>query len=154
MKKCCFIGHREVKDSETVYSYLVGTIKDLIEKNNVFEFLFGSIGEFNALCHKAVTELKLLYPEIKRIYVRAEYPQISDSYKKYLLESYEDTFFPEELTNATRAVYVKRNYFMIENSDYAVFYYDIEHCKDKKSGTRTAYSYALKKKIQVINIKA
>lgn len=121
---CCFFGHRTINETERLRSKLSEIIEKLITDEKVDTFLFGSKSEFDRLCLQIVTELKEKYPHIKRVYVRAEYPYISDHYKNYLLESYEDTYYPEKLRGAGRAAYVERNYEMINNSKYCIVYYD------------------------------
>lgn len=44
--------------------------------------------------------------------------------KKYLLESYEETYFSPKLEKAGKYSYVERNYEMIDSSTYCVFYYN------------------------------
>ena len=108
-------------------------------------FLFGSKSRFNSLCLELVTQIKEKYPHIKRVYVRAEYPYISDDYKNYLLESYEDTYFPEKLIGANKASYVERNYEMIDSSRFCIVYYDETYAPTIcKSGTKIALNYAIK----------
>ena len=98
-----------------------------------------------------VTELKEKYPHIKRIYVRAEYPYISEHYKNYLLESYEDTYYPKKIISAGRAAYVERNYEMIDNSRFCIVYYDEANAPTtRKSGTKIALDYAIKKQKKII----
>ncbi|MEE1002225.1 MAG: hypothetical protein U0L17_00570 [Acutalibacteraceae bacterium] len=96
-KTCCFFGHRMINETEELKSKLFEIIEKLIVKNSVDTFLFGSKSRFNSLCQETVTEIKQKYPHIKRVYVRAEFPYISDDYKRYLLENYEDTYFPEKI---------------------------------------------------------
>lgn len=128
-------------------------------------FLFGSKSQFDNLCHTIVTELKEKYPHIKRVYVRAEIPYIDDSYRKYLLESYEDTYYPEKMIDVGKAAYVERNYEMIDNSRYCICYYDENYTPPRrknsrwdlfdyqhKSGTKIAYEYAAKKGLNIINV--
>ena len=77
---------------------------------------------------------------------------INDSYKAYLLEKYEETYYSENLINAGRAVYVKRNYEMIDNSDFCVCYYNGDYQpKKRKSGAGIAFAYAVKRKKIIIN---
>ena len=98
-----------------------------------------------------MTELKEKYPHIKRIYVRAEYPYISEHYKNYLLESYEDTYYPKKIISAGRAAYVERNYEMIDNSRFCIVYYDEANAPTtRKSGTKIALDYAIKKQKNII----
>lgn len=150
---CCLLGHRDLPETDEIKENLYKAIEDLIVNKNVRTFLFGSKSRFNDLCYNAVTEIKSKYPDIKRVYVRAEYPQISGEYKAYLLKRYEDTFFPENLYGAGRAVYIKRNLAMIENSRYCIVYYRKEiAARLKKSGTETAYRYALKRQKEIVLI--
>ena len=81
---CCFIGHRTINETEELKERLNEIIEKLIVENSVDTFLFGSKSQFNSLCLSIVTQIKQKYPHIKRVYVRAEYPYISEQYKKYL----------------------------------------------------------------------
>ena len=103
------------------------------------------------LCYDIVTETKKKHPHIKRIFVRAEYPYIDKSYDAYLLESYEDTYFPKAVEGAGKASYVKRNCEMIDNSCFCIVYYKEENTPiGRKSGTKIAPDYAKKKKKSII----
>lgn len=150
---CCFFGHRTINETEELKTKLLEIIEELIAKKQVDTFLFGSKSQFNSLCIKAVTKIKEKYPHIKRVYVRAEYPHITKDYKNYLLKSYEDTYYPEKIVNSGRAAYVERNYEMIDNSNYCVFYYNPAFTPLKrKSGTKIALDYAIKKSKNIINV--
>ena len=159
-RTCCFLGHRKINRSERMVSNLTDIIENLIVEEKIDTFLFGSKSEFNTLCLEVVAMLKKKYPYIKRIYVRAEFPYIDNNYKEYLLEFYEDTYYPKQILNAGKAVYIKRNYEMINNSSWCVTYYDENYMpftrNDKNaqsnSGTKIAYDYAMKKGIKIINI--
>ena len=149
-KVCCFIGNRKTQETEELRERLFENVENLIVEKEVDTFLLGSKSNFNSLCYEVVSKLKEIYPHIKRIFVRAEYPYISEDYRKFLLESYDDTYYPKSVLGAGRAVYVKRNYEMIDNSDYCVFYYN-EKCTPttRKSGTKIALDYAKDKKKQI-----
>ncbi|MBO7208271.1 MAG: DUF1273 family protein [Clostridia bacterium] len=151
---CCFFGHRKIDETEELKTNLYEITENLIVNEKVDTFLFGSKSNFDDLCHKIVTDLKEKYPYIKRIYVRAEYPYITDWYREYLLKSCEDTYFPEKIINAGRARYVERNCEMLDKSSFCVIYYDENYIpkKSKNSGTKIAYDYAKKKGVNVINI--
>ena len=164
-KTCCFIGHRKINETDRFRADLYAIIEDLRITNAVCNFLFGSRSDFNDLCFEIVTELKEKHPQIIRVYVRAEFPYINDDYRDYLLEKYEDTYYPEHMVDAGRAAYVERNYEMINNSDYCICYYDESYAPPRrrnshrdltdyqpKSGTKIAYEYAVKKCCQVINV--
>ena len=148
---CCFFGHRTINETEELKSKLIEIIEKLIVEKNVDTFLFGSKSRFNSLCLELVTEIKEKYPHIKRIYVRAEYPCINEQYTNYLLESYEDTYYPEHIKGSGRAAYVERNYEMIDNSHYCIVYYNEPNAPTtRKSGTKIALDYAIKKEKQII----
>lgn len=159
----CFIGHRTVEKTEELISSLKETIAALINKG-VTSFLFGGMGEFDNLSWKVVTELKEIFPSIKRVYVRSAYQYIDKSYEEYLLKFYEETYFSPKLENSGKYSYVERNYEMIDNSTYCVFYYDENYVPQLKrqlkhnmllqcnSGTKIAYKYAIRKKKEIINL--
>lgn len=149
MSTCCFLGHRGIALTKELEVQLYSVIENLILYQNVATFLFGSKSAFNDLCYRIVTKAKEKYPYIKRIYVRAEFPQIDDAYKKYLLSKYEDTYYPEKAMG--RAVYVERNKHIIDRSEFCVFYFNAEYSpKNRKSGTKIALSYAKRQNKQII----
>lgn len=143
-----FFGHRKIEITERLKVNLYNLIEYLISIKHISVFVFGSKSQFNELCYQTVTELKEKYSKIRRVYVRAEYPYIREDYKSYLLNSYEDTYYPKSVLGAGRAVYIKRNYEMIDKSNICVFYYKEKH----KCGTKIAYDYAIKKGKEIINI--
>lgn len=150
---CCFIGHRTINETDELILQLYNIIETLIVKKKVDTFLFGSKSQFNSLCLEVVTKVKEKHPHIKRVYVRAEYPYISDDYKKYLLENYEDTYYPERIKALSKGVYIKRNYEMIDKSDVCIIYYDERlYPATRKSGTKIALNYAIKREKQIIKL--
>ena len=151
-KTCCFFGHRTINETEELKSKLIEIIEKLIVDEKVDTFLFGSKSQFNSLCLELVTELKEKYPHIKRVYVRAEYPDINEQYTNYLLESYEDTYYPDHIRSSGRAAYVERNCEMINKSHYCIVYYDeLNAPTTRKSGTKIALDYALRHKKIILN---
>lgn len=162
---CCFFGHRKIAEADKLEARILAAVEDLILNKKVDTFLFGSKSQFDELCLKSVTALKEKYPHIKRIYVRAEFAQINDDYKKYLLEHYEDTYYPQKMIGAGKAAYVERNQEMIDNSSFCVVYYDESYMPPRrknsrrdltdyqpKSGTKMAYDYAVKHNLEIINV--
>ncbi len=141
----CFFGHRLINETTQLKERVYKAIEQLVVDEKIDTFLFGSKSRFNDLCLELVTALKEKYPHIKRVYVRAEYPHISDEYHHYLLQSYEDTYYPEKIVGSGRAVYVERNCEMIDHSRFCVIYYDEQNVPTtRKSGTKIAFDYAIK----------
>lgn len=152
-KTCCFIGHRMIFETEQLKSELYETIEKLILERNIDTFLFGSKSKFNSICLEIVSKIKEKYPHIKRVYVRAEYPYINERYKNYLLESYEDTYYPDKIKGSGKAAYIERNYEMINNSQICIIYYNKETANHiRKSGTKIALDYAIKQGKEIIRI--
>ncbi len=162
---CCFWGHRKIKVSNELRIKLYNTIERLIVYNSIDTFLFGSKSQFDELCHQITSELKSHYPHIKRIYVRAQFPYITNEYKEYLLKSYEETYYPPQIIKSGKAAYVERNFEMINKSKFCIVYFDNEYLPpmrkkgnddlanyQPKSGTRIAYDYAVKMKKIIINL--
>lgn len=150
-KTCSFFGHRRTNETVELRTKITETVKKLITEEKVDRFLFGSKSRFDALCLEVVTELKETYPHIKRVYVRAEFPYIKEEYTAYLMRNYDETYFSEKLLLAGKAVYVERNYEMIDNSRFCIVCYD-EQNPPHKSGTKIAIDYAAKKGRKIIFI--
>ncbi len=178
-KIACFIGHRKVELGEAETLKLKMIIENLIVKENVCVFLFGSKSEFDYLCHEIVTELKNKYPNIKRKrytctsescvleHEREHYEKIFSSVQKkeVRLLGFEKEVEFKNKWKAGKASYVERNQAMINDSDLCVFYYDENYKVDErkyskrsfttyqpKSGTWLAYDYAKQKKKEIINV--
>lgn len=161
----CFIGHRTITVTDELCERIKSTVLDLIDNQGVDTFLFGSRSQFDELCLKIVTEIKEIRPHIRRIYVRAEYPYISADYEKYLLTFYDETYMPENIIHAGKAIYIERNRHMIDSADICVFYYNNQNNKLTKaesenryflypsvSGTKTAYENAIKQNKKMLNL--
>ena len=150
---CCVFGHREIEKSEELRARLGDIIEELIACEGVDTFLFGSKSRFNDLCYELVTAAKQKHPHIKRVYVRAEYPQISEDYRNYILQSYEDTYYcSEKAADCGKAAYVERNCKMIDSSRICIVYYTGQGTVGaRKSGTEIAFKYAVKHGRKIIN---
>ena len=149
-KTCCFFGNREINETEELKKRLTEAVEWLITEKNVDTFLFGSKSRFDTLCLELVTKIKQKHPYIKRVYVRAEYENIGEQYNDYLHELYEDSYYPEKV-HPGKAAYVQRNRVMIDKSTYCVVYSNKDYVpKGRKSGTKIALAYAIKKKKEII----
>ena len=168
-KTACFFGHRKIDITDELKTTLYKEIECLIVDDKIETFLFGSKSEFDNICYKVVSDLKNKYPYIQRVYVRAEFEYIdgegSRAYREGIAEHYEDTYYPESVSGAGKAVYVKRNEHMIDNSSICVVYYDENYMPSRRkqsrrdltdyqpsSGTGVAYKYAERKKRRIINV--
>ena len=178
-KTCSFFGHRKIELTEELIINLRQIIEDLILHHNVYTFLFGSRSDFDNICYDIVTELKEKYPCIKRLnytckseacIMESERKSWEDKYlniakKEIRLRGFEGEVEHKNKYSAGRASYVMRNYTMIEDSTYCIFYYKKDYTPDMrkyskrdigyyqpKSGTALAYAYANQKRKTIINL--
>ena len=150
---CCFIGHREIEANAELEHRIAVLVERLIVEEQVEMFLFGSKSRFNSLCYEVVTRAKEKYPHVRRVYVRAEFPDINEEYADYLAQRYEETYFPQRLLKAGRGVYIQRNREMIDNSHICVFCYrERAMPADRQSGTASALAYASRKGKQIYQV--
>ena len=176
---CSFFGHRNFEENKEIIDNLEKLIESLIVNYNVNSFLFGSRSKFDDLCHNIVYNLKQKYPHIKTViyicpsegYVltekKDEYEKLYNSYFKRDIKiiPYDEVYKHKNWLISGRASYIERNYAMIDNSDYCVFYYNKNYLPKMKklnkrhlttiqpnSGTKLAFNYAKQKKKIVINV--
>lgn len=166
-KSCAFIGHRNCKITKELKNEVVFIIEELINKEGVLNFLFGSKSRFNDFCHEVVTEFMPKYTNIKRVFYtcssescilekdrsRMENAYFLASGKNIKLLGFEEEVEHKNKYVANVASYIERNYAMIDDCDFVVFYYDKNYDVDtSNSGTRLAYKYAKKKRKNIINV--
>ena len=162
MKACSFFGHRDTPQTEELKQKVRDTVERLIVEEGVDTFLFGSRSKFDELCHIVVTELKEKYPHIQRVAYLCKHEtaclvgagtSLRQKIKnltgrdEYVGE-YEEIKKSDRVNSAGKACYVERNYWMIDESDFAIFHLD-ENNSTKKSGTMKVYQYVQ----QQINVK-
>lgn len=178
-KKVCFIGHRDVPDTDELREKIRITVERLITEEGVTYFLFGSRSDFDSICHDVVTDLQEKYPHIQRVAYtcrhecatmkedKAEEERIWSSLLKreVHIRDYDAEYEHPTKYTSGRASYVERNQAMITDSDFCVFYFDETYLPPRrkygssflsdyqpKSGTAVAYKYAVQKKKEIINL--
>lgn len=166
-KSCAFIGHRNCKITKELKNEVVFIVEELINKEGVLNFLFGSKSVFNDFCHEVVTALMPKYTNIKRVFytcssescilekdrIRMENAYFLASGKNIKLLGFEEEVEHKNKYVANVASYIERNYAMIDDCDFVVIYYNENYKVDtSNSGTRLAYKYAKKKRKNIINV--
>ena len=178
IKTCCFIGHRKIEITDELKKQVYDYIENLIVNKNVKIFLFGSHSDFDFLCHTVVDELKAKYNDIKLVaydcrseasFLESEREKWEEIYshkekRPVHLLCVDDVFDHKTKYTSGRAAYVERNYAMIDDSDYCLFYYNENYLPPKRkwakrdcfeyqpqSGTKIAYKYAISKHKEVKN---
>ena len=169
-KTCCFIGHRNVKVTDSLTNNITQLVENLIKNYNVEYFLFGSRSQFNDICNIVVSQLKERYPFLTRLAYtyknegcilaknRLEFENLNKQFIKrddLIVCVDKEVHFAKRLV-AGKAAYIERNQAMIDNSKYCVFYFDNNLCTisstTKTSGTAIAYKYAKNKNKTIINL--
>ena len=177
--KCCFIGHRKIIELQELKQRLQNTIENLITEKNVKTFIFGSRSEFDLLCHKIVSDLQSLYPNIERVIYtcKSEFAvlkqnkiELEQMVFNVLKQNVSLCEYEKEIEHKTKyksgkASYIERNKAMIDDSDYCLFYYDENYKPPKRkrskndvfeyqpsSGTSIAFKYAKQKNKKSINV--
>jgi len=148
-KICAVFGHSTIELTKELEKLVFETCDELIKQGCKF-FYFGGFGEFDALCHKVVSELKKIHIQVKRIFCLYDprHLRMLKRPKWLTKEDYED-FIYLDLDNDW---WYKRIYFrncaMIDISDVILFYVE----KREGSGAYKAFKYAKKRKKQIINL--
>ena len=149
MKICSCFGHREIELTEKLKKQLYKIYEDLI-LDDFDTFYFGGFSMFDDLCYEVVSELKIKYPHIKRVFCVTDERYLRYSKQPCWLK---ETPF-EEIIYLTlkfdwwymRVYY--RNIEMIEASDFVIFY--VENSTNSKI-TKT-FQYAKKKNKKYVNL--
>ena len=116
MVACTFFGHRDCQDE--IKPKLRAVLADLIENHNVDMFYVGHQGQFDAIVHRVLKELKAEYPTVNYAVVLAYMPSEKTEY-----DDYSDTMLPEGIESVhPRYAISWRNDWMIKQSDYVVAY--------------------------------
>lgn len=143
-KICSFFGHRFILDSDAVKAQLKTLIEKLIKEDKVDTFYLGEQGDFEILSAEVLNELKTIYPFIQRTDVICFADQLN---RKPKIQS--DNFeYLDELDLCKRKLrIIKRNQWVIDNSDILIFYVNSPY-----GGAYQSYLYAKKKNKQIINL--
>ena len=63
-KICCFAGHRDIYQIESLYDEFLNLVERLVVSHNVSEFWVGNYGIFDRYSARIVRKLKEKYPFI------------------------------------------------------------------------------------------
>lgn len=147
MKACSFFGHRNLVLTNQLREKLEDEIKQTIVDQDCCMFYFGEFGEFDDVCYKIVSELKVLYPQVRRIYVATNEKDLC-RHKKTREKVYEEQIIFSLKFNWWYQIIYYRNIAIIDNSDFVIFYVENKN----NSGAYKALQHAKKNKKSYINI--
>ncbi len=140
-----FCGHADSVLTSNEEITLKNELVKIIKNNPDCTFYLGGYGNFDNVCFKILTQLKLHHPKIKRILV-IPYLSNSDTLKD-TFKNYDETIYPPIENTPPKYAILKRNRWIIENSNYLICY--ISHTF---GGAYKTYKYAKNKNIEILNI--
>lgn len=149
-KICSFFGHRDVDITEQLSAATSIEISQAV-KLGYRTFYFGGYGNFDNLCYRILTKIKMDNPhlEIKRIYCVSQERYLRKKVRYFNREDYEEiVYLTPSFVGWYKSIYF-RNCAMIDKSNLIIFYTQ----NKEDSGAYKAYKYARKKKDkQIINL--
>ena len=140
-----FFGHADFSKED----WHEGAIWEILEKtvgNGPADIFFGGYGGFDHFAFSCCKRYKASHPEICLLFVT---PYIPTHYQSAVLRQseYDGTIYPEIEGKPPRFAIYYRNRWMVERSDFIVFY--VSH---NWGGANTAYQYAQKRKRALCNL--
>ncbi len=150
MKTCSCFGHRDILITSELEISVKSIIVNLIENEKVSIFYFGGFGDFDALCHRIVSELMGKYCDIKRIFCLSDERHLRLSKRpKFLSDTdYEEfIYLPLKYDYWYTRIYY-RNLEIMDASDFIIFYV----INNENSGAYKCYKYAIKNKLNIIKL--
>ncbi len=118
MKSCFFIGHRDAPES--IRTDLTQAITELIEREQVQEFIVGSYGRFDQIVQVVLAEVKEQYPRITLGLLLSYHPALRN---EPLPLNFTQTFYPEGMESVPkRYAIVRANYYMVDHSTHLIAY--------------------------------
>lgn len=146
-KYCSLFGHNYFWSNSDLECRIKSEIINCVENMGITDFLLGGYGGFDITCARFLRELKPIYPQIKSYLVLAYLDKkFDDMDKDYIKKTYDDLLFPPIENVPKRFAILKRNEWIVNNSDYILFY--VNH---SWGGACKMLKYANKKKKGYIN---
>lgn len=144
---CTFCGHKHIYNEKLLYKKLVNEVHHLACLG-VTTFYSGGYGEFDTLVLSAVFDVQKEFPNIQNIIVVPYITQSHLNSYEYQLEKYNAyTIYPFETEVMPRLAIIKRNQWMVDNSDYVISY-----VTRTSGGAFNTLEYAIKKKKTFIDL--
>ena len=141
-----FFGHSRCSISDLSEQEIISTIEN-VAGNNYVEFFLGMYGDFDAFAYRCAKKYREMHPNSKLVFVT---PYIHENYclLENAKERFDEVIYPELENVPKRYAIIKRNEYMIDESDFIIFY--VTH--HFGGGAYRAIEYAKRKKKQYINI--
>ena len=141
-----FCGHSDFLFSDDVKQQLKNILVSKIRKNPTCKFYLGGYGDFDSLCLRTLRELKKEFQDIELIFIT---PYLDKNYSKleFAKYHYDDVIFPPLESVPRKFAILKRNEWMVEETDLVIAYVMYSW-----GGAAKTLEYAKRKKKQIINL--
>ena len=148
MKNITVFGHSYLYYDKEELEKIAKLIIEKIENENFTGIYIGGYGRFDSSVARKVKDIKKEYANFKSSLVLA-YPNPKwDKYDISLInETYDENFMPDFGSVPAKFAILKRNEWMIDNSDFIIFHIDFT-----MGGAYKAYQYAKRKKKNFVNL--
>ena len=147
-----FLGPEKKELDGEVIERLVDEIAKLVVNEGAEIFLFTDTGDFDRECYDIVTALKVLYPQIQRVYVRAEFED-DDKRLKEIMKRYEHSFYHDIVRSSGVLAELTRREVMARSCDVLITYFSTNFVTPRiQSEEEVAAETVQKRKKRVINV--
>lgn len=122
-----FCGHRILNDRNEIKRKLMGLLVEIFKearnKNFTVSFYCGGYGEFDNMVSSTIDELRALYQDVicEKLLIVA-YPITHSKSCETITLKYDDTIYPPIENTPRRFAIVKRNEWMVKQSNVVVAY--------------------------------
>lgn len=143
-----FIGHSSIIINDTLYNKIKNTITEKISTDSSVTFYCGGYGQFDDLCASICREIKCNNKNCEIVFIT---PYLNLSYQNKINSLINDKLFdaviyPPIEKYPQRLAIIKRNEWMIKNSDIVIAYVSHEY-----GGAYKSFKYAQKENKIIIN---
>ena len=144
--RVAFIGHREIRDIRYIEDSIEKIALDLLYRYEFVEFNLGRNGDFDISAASAIKRAQKKY-ETKNNSLNLILPYQSKN-ECFFQEFYDEIYYPLDRKIHYKSAILKRNEWMIDNSDLLVCYVE----KDKQGGALKSLKYAQSKEMEIVNL--
>lgn len=141
-----FCGHSDAILTSDEAKRLKKTVLSVLKETPDTDFYLGGYGNFDNLCNRVLKGFQKDFPLLKRVFV-TPYLDPDNAALKAAKDEYDEILYPFEAKVFPKYAIIKRNLWIIDNSDLVVGYIFRSH-----GGAAQTFGYALRKGKQCVNL--
>ena len=144
-----FFGHRSLYNRKDLFERVEKAIRENIDFNEKIVFFCGGCGDFDDLCARVCRSLKEEYKNCEIVFV-TPYMTVSQQEKIngwMSLGLYDSTIYPPLEDVPLKFAIIKRNEWMIDQSDLVIAYVEHSHGVEYQ-----CLNYARRKEKRIVNL--